>query len=58
MGIAQFEVKSRSRAAREGGWLGRRRNYRCRQCGEKFQVDIRDPIPETERICPECRGDS
>lgn len=53
--LKPFEVGSRSRAAREGGWQGRRRNYSCRQCGEKFQVDTRAPLPEKERLCPKCQ---
>ncbi len=44
---------SRSREKQEG-WLGRRRTYKCRGCGEKFQTDTRDPIPEKERRCPKC----
>jgi len=55
MGMTPFEQGSRSRAAREGGWLGRRRNYKCRQCGDEFQVDTRKPLPEDRRICPDCQ---
>lgn len=46
---------TRTREYREG-WLGRRRNYRCRGCGEKFQVDTKSPLPEKDRLCSECRG--
>lgn len=46
----------RSREYREG-WIGRRRNYRCRRCGKKYQVDTRDPVPEKLRICPVCQQD-
>ena len=56
MGMAPFEIGSRSRAAREGGWLGRRRNYSCRLCGKMFQRDLRDSLPVKERICLACRG--
>ena len=48
-----MQTTTRTREYREG-WLGRRRNYRCRQCGSKFQVDTRYSLPEKERICPEC----
>ena len=57
MGMKQFEVGSRSRSAREGGWLGVKRNYRCRKCDARFQVDTLNPLPEDERLCPDCRGD-
>lgn len=50
-----FECGSRSRCAREGGWLGRRRTYRCRQCGQKFKVDTPHALPEGARLCSTCR---
>jgi len=37
------------------GWRGRRRNYKCRNCGQKFQVDALNPLPENDRICSTCR---
>ncbi|MBA7579557.1 hypothetical protein ES708_21428 [subsurface metagenome] len=37
------------------GWRGRRRWYKCRQCGERFQRDLRDSLPEKERICEVCK---
>jgi len=37
------------------GWLGRRRTYKCRKCGEKFRVDAMRPLPTKERICPRCK---
>ena len=42
------------------GWLGRKRTYRCRTkgCGNKFQVDTRDPLPIKDRVCPECRDNA
>ena len=55
--IIPFEIGSRSRLAKEGGWKGRRRNYRCRKCGAKFQHDGFQLI-EAARICPSCRGAS
>ena len=55
MGMKEFERGSRSRQAREGGWLGRRRNYRCRRCGNKFQVDTIRPLAEEDRICHICK---
>ncbi len=54
--VKPFEVGSRSRAAHEGGWIGRRRTYRCRGCGAKFQVDTRHPLPEKDRLCPTCQN--
>ena len=44
---------SRSREKIEG-WTGRRRNYKCRGCGQKFQHDG-GQLPERERICAKCR---
>jgi hypothetical protein len=46
-------LTTRSREYVEG-WLGRRRWYRCRKCGDKYMVDTRDPVPERERFCPKC----
>ena len=37
------------------GELGRRRTYRCRQCGKKFKVETLEPLPARERICSFCR---
>jgi len=48
-----MQVKTRSRAYREG-WQGRKRNYKCRKCGEKFQYDGLQ-LPVDLRICPKCR---
>jgi rubrerythrin len=50
-----MQNESRSRACREG-WLGRKRTYRCRICGEKFRVDTLNPLPEDKRMCPVCRA--
>lgn len=44
---------TRCREYREGT-RSRRRNYKCRRCGEKFQVDTINPLPEKARICPGC----
>lgn len=35
--------------------MSRRRTYRCRQCGNKFQQDRTSSLPLKERICPMCR---
>ncbi len=53
--FAPLETR-RCRAGREGGWLGRRRNYICRDCGVKFQVDTLNPLPEAERVCRPCQN--
>jgi len=45
-----------SRACREG-WLGRRRNYKCRACGETFQHDGLQ-LPEKLRVCSKCLYDT
>ncbi len=37
------------------GWLGRKRWYKCRECGRKFQVDTLGPLPISDRVCPLCR---
>ncbi|MDD5339295.1 MAG: hypothetical protein WC329_01820 [Candidatus Omnitrophota bacterium] len=38
------------------GWAGRRRNYKCRKCSNKFQHDG-NKLPAGARICPECLKD-
>lgn len=48
-----MQTETRSRACREG-WLGRRRNYKCCKCGNKFRHDGLQ-LPKDLRICPECR---
>lgn len=45
---------SRCREKTEG-WKGRRRNYRCRECGVKFQANTLSALPEIDRVCPNCR---
>lgn len=45
---------TRSRQHREG-WLGRKKNYICRECHQPFQVDTLNPLPEIDRVCPDCR---
>ena len=55
MGMKEFERGSRSRRVREGGWLGRRRNYKCRRCHERFQVDTIRPLTEKDRLCLACK---
>ena len=45
-------IMTRSREYREG-WTGRRRNYKCRNCGEKFQHEG-GQLPEKARICRYC----
>lgn len=37
------------------GWKGRRRTYKCRECGNKFQVDTLNPLPEKDKLCPTCK---
>jgi len=37
------------------GWKGRKRTYKCRECGEKFQVDTLNALPLEDRICPPCK---
>ena len=49
-----MNTTTRSREYREG-WLGHRRTYKCRKCGEKFQVDTREPLPEERRLCDTCK---
>jgi transposase-like protein len=48
-----FRPTTRCREYREG-WLGRRRTYKCRTCGNKFQVDTLGPLPEKLRNCKDC----
>lgn len=47
-----MRTTTRCREYREG-WLGRRRNYLCRVCGDKFQHDGFQ-LPEKARICDTC----
>jgi hypothetical protein len=53
MVIVNGHIVSRTREYREG-WLGRRRTYKCRVCGTKFQVDTLNPLPENKRVCSSC----
>ncbi len=46
----------RSRATRGVVYGVRRRNYRCRECGNKFQHDGYR-LPEKARICDACLKD-
>lgn len=48
-----YHPATRSRAYRED-WCGRRRNYKCRKCGVKFQRDTSRPVPPGARICASC----
>lgn len=48
-----YRTTTRSREYRQG-WLGRKRNYLCRECGVKFQVDTSGSLPEIDRVCPKC----
>jgi len=34
--------------------ISRRLTYRCRSCGNKFQVDTFNPLPEPLRLCTTC----
>lgn len=38
------------------GWNGRKRNYTCRECGVKFQVDTLAPLSVIDRVCPNCKS--
>lgn len=38
------------------GWKGRRRTYRCTECGCKVRVDTLNALPKHERVCPDCRA--
>jgi hypothetical protein len=49
-----YHPREQRRVHKEGGWLGRRRNYTCRKCGMKFQADVRYPVPEKARFCYPC----
>ena len=49
--MVQPQSEGRTRFAREGGWLGRRRHYRCRRCDKDFVHDG-NTLPEDLRICP------
>ncbi len=53
MGLKPIEQSNR-RVGKEGGWTGRRRNYLCRICRIKFQVDTSRAVPENDRLCPNC----
>ena len=44
---------TRCREYREGT-TSRRRNYRCRECRKKFQVDTFAPLPTRLRVCDVC----
>lgn len=39
------------------GRIGRYRIYTCRVpgCGKKFRAFTLNPLPEKDRICPDCR---
>lgn len=47
------EAVSSIREYREG-WTGRRSTYKCRNCGNKFQVDTRAALPEHSKYCVDC----
>lgn len=48
------QSEGRTRFALEGGYIGRRRHYRCRRCGDDYVHDgLR--LPEDNRICGMCR---
>lgn len=38
-----------------GERIGKNRSYKCRRCGEKFELFLRDPLPKDKRICIKCR---
>ncbi len=35
---------------------GRRRNYTCRNCGERFELFLCRPLPEGAQYCHNCRA--
>ena len=47
-----MQPTNRTREYREG-WTGRRRNYSCIFCGDKFQHDG-GQLPKKARICVSC----
>ncbi len=53
--VIQMKDTSRCREKVEG-WTGRRRNYICRRCGEKFQHDG-GRLPKGGGFCPSCLED-
>jgi len=53
MSIAGEYGGCRSRATQGVAYGVRRRNYKCRKCGEKFQHDGRR-LPVKARICVDC----
>jgi len=53
-GGIEMHDTSRCREKTEGK-ISRRRTYKCRKCGEKFQEDRLKPLPEAHRICPACQ---
>ena len=50
-------MQTHSRAYQQS-WRGRRRTYKCLQCGIKFQVDTVNAVPDNERICRECKANN
>jgi len=46
--------ETRTREYREGK-ISRRRIYKCLICGEKFQVDTLNPLPDIEKYCHDCK---
>ena len=36
------------------GTLSRRRSYKCRICGESFQLYLLRPLPIKDRVCDKC----
>lgn len=48
-----YQPSTRCREYKEAS-VGRRRSYRCRECGLKFQEERLTPLPKSERICHHC----
>lgn len=49
------QFSGRRRFAREVGWTGRRRHYKCLDCGNDFIHDSAHALPATSRYCYACR---
>lgn len=48
-------MKNTSRCKEKmSGELGRWRTYRCRNCGDKFEVNLLRPYPKGAELCAPC----
>jgi len=48
------DYNGRTITIRREAATSRRRTYKCRGCGRKFQVDTLDPLPDYLKYCPIC----